>query len=108
MNMMMTELKIDGTLLYKPSGDNDDDADAATAYEHSRTRNFAVHAHYSNRNSKSSSPALIAQVASVSDIQKCASRIRQGKNLSVTVRSGGHNWFGCYLLQATGGFQHAD
>jgi FAD/FMN-containing dehydrogenase len=80
----MTELQIDGTL-YKPGDD---------AYEHARTRNFAVNAH----NRENSVPAFIAQVKNVSDIQKCIAYAKEHK-LSVTVRSGGHNWFGSYLQQ---------
>lgn len=87
-----TELKIEGTVLSK--GDPD--------YEEVRCRNFATNSHH--RNGKTSSdeasgnmfPACIAVVKTVADIQACMKYATENE-LKVTVRTGGHNWFGCFL-----------
>lgn len=80
----MASLQIEGAVYQR---DQDE-------FEASRTRNFATGAHCRN----DSKPMLIAEVASVKDIQACVEYARQ-KDLQVTVRTGGHNYFGSSLRE---------
>jgi FAD binding domain len=81
---------------------------AGTAeYESARTRNFALNAHdpgptdhgdtiAAAESSFRRTPTYIAIVQSVRDVQQCLQFAHQN-GATVSVRTGGHNWFGCYL-----------
>ena len=68
-------------------------------YEENRCRNFARNAHNRDNNTKEKDnhqPAYIAVCEVVEDVQ-ASIKFAQSNNLTVTVRTGGHNWFGCFL-----------
>jgi FAD/FMN-containing dehydrogenase len=85
---------------------------AGTAeYESARTRNFALNAHDPGHNDHDGddddritaaecsfrrAPTYIANVQSVRDVQQCL-RFANKHGVTVSLRTGGHNWFGCYL-----------
>jgi len=101
------ELVLDGILLKRGRDDG---------YEAARcNRNFALNSHHPRRrrrlergkeekegdDSDSNDdigyrPAYIAVVETVRDVQKCVLYARK-RGLQVNVRTGGHNWFGCFL-----------
>lgn len=82
--------RLDGQLLAKGS----------PGYEEARCRNFAVNAHGKRTTTKNenTAPSYIALCQSVGDVQACI-QFAMAQDLTVTVRTGGHNWFGCYLRE---------
>jgi hypothetical protein len=67
------------------------------AYEEVRCKNFAVNAHHRSGGGEGRChPAYIGVCKSVADVQACV-KFSKANRLTVTVRTGGHNWFGCFL-----------
>jgi hypothetical protein len=69
------------------------------AYEMQRKKTYAENAWRRSHNS----PMAIAVIAGPSDVQKCLEWAGRSNNITtkVSVRSGGHNWFGSSLQQDT-------
>jgi len=76
-------------------------AKGTSEYEEARCRNFAQNAHHPSVRKEETvkyQPAFIAVCQSVEDVQASV-KFARDQCLQVTVRSGGHNWFGSFLRE---------
>lgn len=66
------------------------------AYEALRQKNFSMNTHCRDN----TSPACIVKPITIVDVQDSVKYAKE-QNMKVVVRTGGHNWFGCFLRQDT-------